>query len=86
MSQITTQLKINLPLPLYDYLQSKAQRYGLTMAGYLKTLIVNDIKDMEMPIYCASTKIEKLYRQAKLAETKNQLIDIKDIDQFFQKL
>lgn len=38
------QLKVSLPQPLYQLLQAKAEPYGLSLAGYIKHLIINDVK------------------------------------------
>ena len=33
------QIKLNLPLALKDFLDSKAQRFGMPLAAYIKHLI-----------------------------------------------
>ncbi|OGJ21900.1 MAG: hypothetical protein A2804_01685 [Candidatus Pacebacteria bacterium RIFCSPHIGHO2_01_FULL_46_10] len=58
------QLKVTLPLPLYDYVHSRASRFGLTLSLYVKNLILNDVKDMDIPVYTASKKLEKSYKKA----------------------
>jgi len=48
-----------LPLQLYDYVQAKTQRFGLTMSAYLKHLILEDVKDMEIPEFTMSQSTEE---------------------------
>jgi len=55
----STQLKVTLPVRLYDYVQAKTQRFGLTMSAYLKYLILEDVKDMEMPEFIMSQSTEE---------------------------
>ena len=58
MDAQTTQLKVTLPLRLYDYLESRARRFGLTMSAYIKHLILDDVKDQDMPTYPMSPATE----------------------------
>jgi hypothetical protein len=80
----TTQLKISLPLSLYDYLNSKAGKFGVTLSSYVKNLIINDVKDMDFPTFQASAELEHSYRQAK--KQKKQAIKVEDMGQFFDSL
>ena len=59
-----TQIKLNLPVQLKDYLESRAARFGMPIAGYVRHLIVKDVEDMEYPVYQASEKVEKAYEKA----------------------
>ncbi|MEK7513305.1 MAG: hypothetical protein AAB430_02035 [Patescibacteria group bacterium] len=60
----TIQLKVTLPVELYDYLESKAQRFGLAMATYIKHLVIKDVEDMDLPTYKMSAKTEAVALQA----------------------
>ncbi len=84
MSTNVTQIKITLPDPLYDYISSKADKFGLTLSSYVKNLIINDVKDMEYPTYQASPKVEATYIQA--LEEKDQATEVKNITTFFSEL
>lgn len=55
----SAQLKVTLPIQLYDYVKANAQRFGLTMSAYLKYLILEDVKDMETPEFKMSPKTEE---------------------------
>lgn len=80
----TTQLKISLPLPLYDFLNSKAGKFGVTLSSYVRNLIINDVKDMDFPTYQASAQTEDAYTKAQ--QQKDQAIEVKDTDQFLDSL
>jgi len=80
----TSQIKISLPHPLYDYLSSKASKFGLTLSSYVKNLIINDVKDLDFPAFKASAKIEQSYKNA-LSE-RDQAIEISDLDTYFKNL
>jgi len=74
----TIQLKVTLPAALYDYLESRAQRFGLAMATYVKHLVIKDVEDMDLPTYKMSSKTEavalkalKDYRAGKLKRLKS---------------
>ncbi len=78
MSTSVTQIKISLPDPLYDYLSSKAGKFGLTLSSYVKNLIIDDVKDMDYPVYQASNKIEESYKKA--LQERNRATEISDVD------
>lgn len=58
MDAQTTQLKVTLPLRLYDFLESRAHRFGFTMSAYIKHLILDDVKDQDVPTYPMSPSTE----------------------------
>lgn len=84
MDNTKTQVKVSLPGPLYDYASSKAGKFGITLSSYIKNLILNDVKDMEYPIYQASRKTEASYQKA--LQERDQAAEVKDIDAFFDAL
>ena len=82
----TVQLKVTLPVKLQDFLRSKAQKYGLTMSSYVKNLIVDDVKDMNVPIYQASAKTEEAYEEAKRLEKSKKIVQVSNLEDFFNNL
>ncbi len=79
-----TQVKLNLPLALKDFLESKASKFGMPLAGYIKHLILKDVADMEYPTFEAS---DRTIRKAKEAlKNKDKAILVKDVDKFFKNL
>ncbi|MBI3486421.1 hypothetical protein HY025_05800 [Candidatus Daviesbacteria bacterium] len=79
-----TQIKINLPVALKDFLESKASKFGLPLASYVKHLILKDVEDMDYPIFEASDSTIKAYKKA--LKDKDKAIEVKDIDEFFKNL
>lgn len=80
------QIKLNLPLELKEYLESKASRFGMPLAGYVKHLILKDVTDMEHPVYQVSAKTEEAYKKAKEDEKTSKTIKVDDLDTFFDEL
>lgn len=79
-----TQIKLNLPLALKEYLESKASKFGIPLAAYIRHLMLKDIENMDYPIYEASDKTIKAYKNALKEEDK--AIEVKDVDKFFENL
>lgn len=79
-----TQIKINLPVALKEFVQSKAQRFGIPLATYLKHLILKDVEEMQYPVYPASKRTERLARKA--LKEKDKAVKIENIDEFFKNL
>lgn len=86
MHTIQAQIKINLPLTMKDYLESKASKFGVPIAGYIRHLILKDIENMDYPTYQASVQTEKAYEKAMEEDAKGKTIKVKDIDTFLDEL
>ncbi len=86
MNTPQTQVKINIPVTMREYLESKASKFGMPIAGYIKHLILKDIEDMDYPIYQASEGIEKAYEKAMEEHTSGKTIKVNNIDTFFEEL
>jgi hypothetical protein len=82
----TTQIKITVPDELYFFLKSKADKFGLSMASYIRNLAINDVKDMDMPVFKMSEKAEKIALKA-IEDYKNGKIrKIDDIDKYLNAI
>ncbi len=79
-----TQIKINLPLALKEYIASRAGRFGLPLAGYIKYLILKDVEGMDDPFYRVSARTEKKTREALRRLDKSVAVD--DVETYFKKL
>jgi len=79
-----TQIKINLPVDLRDFLYTKSQKYGMPMAGYIKHLILKDVADLEYPVYQISKKSEK--KAIKAIREKKRAIKVSDVSQYFRSI
>jgi hypothetical protein len=84
MQAQTVQLRVTLPAQLQAFLQTKASRFGLNMSAYVKNLIINDVKNVDYPVYQASQATEKAYKEAKKAEKDNTLIKVGDLKKFLE--
>jgi len=58
------QIKITLPVQLLDFLESKARRFGLPVAAYLRHLVLKDVGETQYPEFEMSNKTEKLLEEA----------------------
>ncbi len=79
-----SQIKINLPVTLKDYLESKARKFDMPIASYVKHLILKDVADLDFPVFRISEAAEKKARKA-LADRKNA-IKVKDATKYFNEL
>ena len=86
MTTSQAQIKVNIPINMKDYLESKASKFGMPVAGYIKHLILKDIEDMDYPTYEASGSTEKAYRKALEEAKEGKTYKIDDIDTFFEEL
>lgn len=86
MNTSQAQIKVNIPVNMKDYLESKASKFGMPVAGYIKHLILKDIEDMDYPIYLASEETEKAYKKAIKEYESGEVIKVTDVDAFFEKL
>ena len=86
MNTPQAQIKVNIPVNMKDYLESKARKFGMPIAGYIKHLILKDIEDMDYPTYQASEETEKAYKKAVEEQTAGRTLKVADVDSFFEKL
>lgn len=82
----TNQVKITIPEQLHAYLKSKADKFGLTLSAYVKNLIIDDVKDMEIPTYKMSDKREKIALDALREHKQGKTRKISDIDEYLSNL
>jgi hypothetical protein len=80
METITSQIKINLPMPLKVLVKKKADKYGLTLAMYTKYLMINDLEEETKP----SNMVIKSFKQAK--KNIKKFVKVEDTNDFFDKL
>lgn len=82
----TTQLKVTLPDELYFYLKSKAEKYGLNLASYVRNLVINDVKDVDIPVFKMSEKTEKTALDALEDYKKGKTHKMGNLDDYFSNL
>ena len=84
MNTPQAQIKINLPLTLKDFLESKAAKYDMPIAGYVKHLILNDVADLDFPTFRISEVSETLARKA--LHDKKKAKKVSNITEYFKQL
>lgn len=78
------QIKLNLPLVLKDYLESKARKFDMPLAGYIKHLILNDVSDLDYPTFQISDRSERKLKKA--LKERNTAIKVANVSEFFKNL
>lgn len=82
----TTQVKITLPDELYMHLKSKAEKFDLNLASYIRHLVINDVKDIDIPIFKMSEKREKIALKALEDYKSGKTKAIKNVDSYLHGL
>lgn len=85
MNTVQSQIKINVPLSLKEYLESKASKFGIPLAVYIKHLILKDVSEMDYPTYYASGRTEQAYKKA-MEEKNNAIKVVGKIDAFLENI
>lgn len=78
------QIKLNLPLVLKDYLESKARKFDMPLAGYIKHLILNDVSDLDFPTFKMSDRSEKKLKKA--LKERSKAVKVTNVSEFFKNL
>lgn len=81
-----TQVKITLPDELYLHLRSRAEKFGLNLAAYIRNLIINDVKDIDIPIFKMSEEREKIALKALEDYKSGKTKTIDDLDNYLTNL
>lgn len=79
-----SQIKVNLPLALKDFLESRANRFDMPIASYVKHLILCDVSEMEFPNFKISDSSEKKAKNALLDKRKS--IKVTNVKDYFKNL
>jgi len=77
------QIKISLSEQLNNLLKNKATRLGVPVTQLIKYIIIKDIEE-EVPVFTASSQLEKISEKAIKEIKKSEVIN--NIDDFFQNL
>lgn len=81
------QIKITLPLALKEFLESKASKFGLPIASYVRHLIVKEVEEMDYPVFEASDSTIKAFKKAMKEKDKAITINSKEeLAEFFKNL
>lgn len=82
----STQIKVTLPEQLYGFVRSKADKFGLTISSYVKNLIIDDVKDVDIPTFKMSAKREKIVLKAFEDYKKGKTRGIEDLEEYLDNL
>lgn len=77
----SAQVRVTLPVQLQGYLQAKANKYGLSLSAYIRNLVINDVQDVEYPVFEMSEKSLNDLREAIKAEKAGKLVQTDDVNQ-----
>jgi len=80
-----TQIKVTLPDELYLLVKSKADRFGLNLAAYMRHLAIADSKN-DFPTYPMSANTEELGLKALEEYRAGKTIKVTDVDKYFENL
>lgn len=82
-----TQIKITLPLALKDFIESRAQKFGLPVASYVRHLIVKDVEEMDYPVFEASDATIKAFKKAMKEKDKAITFNnVEELDKYLKNL
>ena len=84
MQAQSAQIRVTLPVQLQDLLQAKTSKYGLSLSAYIRNLIINDVRDISIPVFQASKRTEEAYKKA--IQERGSAIPVSDVDDFFDNL
>lgn len=83
METAMTQIKINLPVALKKKIKARADRWGLSLATYIKYLMVQKVEE-EYPTFEASDRVKKAIKDIESGKVKT--IKVNNLTDFFDKL
>ena len=86
MQTQTTQIRVTLPVQLQGYLQTKANKYGLSLSAYIRNLVINDVQDVDYPVFEMSDRSTNDLQEAIKAEKARELIQAGDVNKLLQDL
>lgn len=75
-----SQIKINLPLKLKKKIEKRAEECDMTLAGYMKHLMIRELENNLEP----SVEMKKIMDKVRKGEMKFTKVD--DSEDFFDKL
>ena len=82
----STQIKVTLPEELYQHLKSKAEKLGLGLASYIRHLVINDVKDVDIPVFKMSKKREEIALKAAEDYKAGKTTPLGKIDDYLERM
>ena len=81
-----SQIKVTLPNELYLHLKSKAEKIGLSAASYIRYLVIDDVKDIDISTFRMNDDNEKIALKAIEDYKKGKTKKINNINTYFDSL
>jgi hypothetical protein len=81
-----TQIKVTLPDELYLHLKSKADKFGLGLSSYIRHLVINDVKDIDIPVFKMSEQREKIAQKALEDYRTGKTTTVENVDDYLANL
>lgn len=85
-SSTSVQVKVTLPAQLQQFVQRKADIYGLTLSTYIKHLVIDDVRDASIQVFPMGEKTERVALQALKDHKQGKTHEIEDVDEFLNSL
>ena len=85
-SSSSIQVKVTLPAQLKEFVQSKANQYGLTLSTYIKHLVLDDVKNMGIPTFKMSEKTEDIAMKAIEDHKQGKTHKVDNVKEFINNL
>jgi hypothetical protein len=86
MQAQTTQIRVTLPVQLQGFLQAKASKYGLSLSAYIRNLIIDNVQDVEYPVFEMSDQSIDALKEAREADKSGKLVQAASVDQLLNDL
>lgn len=84
MNTKQSQIKIGIPNNVKLFAQKKAKNYGLTLAGYVRHLIIDQMEREQYPVYEMSDKTKQQVEKA-MRDYKKGIV-VTNLKEYFDKL
>lgn len=81
------QVKFNLPIELKKVVDEEAKKYGMTLAGFFRHILVDRIEKKERyKTFEPSNRTIRLIKKAKKEQQEGKFIRVDDVSKFFENL
>lgn len=82
----SVQVKVTLPAELLRFVKAKADTLGLSVATYVRHLVIEDTKEDNIPTFKMSEATERRGLKALEEHRQGKTIEVTDAQKFFEEL
>ncbi len=79
-----TPIRIDLPPDIKKSAVTKARKSGMLLEGYIRELVIKDVTESEYPVFEASERTIKAYKEA--MKNRDKAVVVTNIKEFFKNL